>query len=780
MSEKKCPSHAWLVRLIDGKLTANQESELASHLEDCSICRETLEQLNQSELLDNRQQPSKIIDSQTIESSSVEMEKKLAQIRANRPAADLAFDSNYADILSWLEKSDQGIGRIAEFELIRFVGRGGMGIVFEANDTKLERTVAIKLMSPGLLADSNAPERFLHEARSAAKINHVNVVTVHAVNQVRGLPYLVMEFVHGNSLQEQLNAKTRISTNQILKIIRQTALGLAAAHANGITHRDIKPSNLVLDRQSKRIRIADFGLASTVKDATLTRTGMLVGTPEFASPEQIDGRPVDARSDLFSLGCVLFTLCTGNPPFASESLVKTLDATRLADPDFNMLHSRGIPRRLVEIIRRLVEKEPENRFQSAQQLCDALKQVSTEDSCIVTPVVNEPSSQTPEFQGKLRHATPAVYVAVGMILFLATVIGPVMWMQPWKSIANEAGTNSSPLSEKQRQRDMQFGQDPNAENELENLLTIRVESSEELYEALEQPGDLILELVPGKIYRVDEPLELESRIVHFHGDPQYMPILDFGGQNEDVMIHSEDGQLLFNGVNLRDEIEMETQESLIVCEDGILQLENCILTSSHRERVLLVSESDLVLKSSVLVSRNTCLEMAASTDKSVRVLESEVVSSNNFLIVGPIEFELVANNSSFSASSGFEIETDDLHGVSFEFHVEGCEFNYPEAMLFIDDFSEDENEEELRFQAAEVLDWIVESFRMKNTESYVPETVVQFGDDDYISWEQAKIRLGQKAQRNVAENDIERLIDRLLENEFKTVDQFREMRKIGF
>jgi serine/threonine-protein kinase len=219
--------------------------------------------------------------------------------------------------LDFLAPSDRPgtLGRLGPYEVLERIGQGGMGIVLKARDERLARIVAIKILAPTLASSVLARRRFEREARAAAAVCHENVVTIHAVDEHAGQPYLVMQFVAGQSLQETLDRSGVLGIQEIVRIGMQVAAGLAAAHAQGLIHRDIKPSNLLLEKGSERIKITDFGLARAVDDASITDSGMILGTPYYMSPEQARGEPVDHWTDLFSLGSVLFALCTGQPPF---------------------------------------------------------------------------------------------------------------------------------------------------------------------------------------------------------------------------------------------------------------------------------------------------------------------------------------------------------------------------------------------------------------------------------------------------------------------------------
>ncbi len=228
--------------------------------------------------------------------------------------------------LDFLEPCDVPgrLGKIGPYEVIDAIGRGGMGVVLRAHDTKLNRTVAVKVMAPEFAANATARKRFLREAQAAAAIVHPHVITIHAVEETEKTPYLVMECVDALSLEEKIDRRGHLELREVLRIGAQIAAGLAAAHAHGLVHRDIKPSNILLENGVERVKITDFGLARAVDDVETTRCGEVLGSPPFMSPEQAQGKTVDVRSDLFSLGAVLYAMCTGRSPFRADSTVAVL------------------------------------------------------------------------------------------------------------------------------------------------------------------------------------------------------------------------------------------------------------------------------------------------------------------------------------------------------------------------------------------------------------------------------------------------------------------------
>jgi serine/threonine-protein kinase len=215
------------------------------------------------------------------------------------------------------------MGRLDSYDVLQIVGRGGMGVVFQAFEPSLQRVVAVKVMAPQLASLASARQRFLREARAAAAVRHDQVVAIHAVSEFKGLPYLVMEYVEGTSLADRLSAGP-MPPAEVLRIGILTARGLEAAHARGLVHRDVKPANILLESGTGRVKLTDFGLAQSREDVRLTQSGAVAGTPMYMSPEQARGEKVDHRSDLFSLGSVLYLLCTGRPPFPGEAPLAVL------------------------------------------------------------------------------------------------------------------------------------------------------------------------------------------------------------------------------------------------------------------------------------------------------------------------------------------------------------------------------------------------------------------------------------------------------------------------
>src|SRR5262249_44967808 len=264
------------------------------------------------------------------------------------------------------------LGRLGHYEVLGAIGKGGMGVVLRAFDEKLHRVVAIKALLPELATSGPARQRFVREARAAAAATHDNVIDIHAAEDPGPVPYLVMQLIHGCTLQEKLDKGGPLSVKEVLRIGLQVAAGLAAAHAQGLVHRDVKPANILLENSVERVRITDFGLARTADDASLTQSGIIAGTPAYMSPEQAEGEHVDARSDLFSLGSVLYALCAGHAPFRAGTSMAVLKRVCLDTPRPLRQVNPDVPGWLEAVIARLPAKRPAARFQRAAGGADVL------------------------------------------------------------------------------------------------------------------------------------------------------------------------------------------------------------------------------------------------------------------------------------------------------------------------------------------------------------------------------------------------------------------------
>jgi tRNA A-37 threonylcarbamoyl transferase component Bud32 len=286
------------------------------------------------------------------------------------------------------------LGRLADFRVLQLIGQGGMGIVFRAEDTRLRRVVALKVMRPRYASDINVRQRFMHEARAMAAIKNDHVVTVYEVGVANNLPFLAMEFLKGETLDSLQERVGRLPLAKVVRIGKEAAQGLAAAHTLGLVHRDIKPSNLFLESSTGRIRILDFGLARLESESRKTsQAGLIVGTPTFMAPEQARGQAVDYRADLFSLGCVLYWLCTSRLPFQGTDILSTLSALATEQPEPPNAISKDVTQALSDLIMELLHKDPCGRPASSQNVVDRIVTINHS----LASVAGEPGRQETAF-----------------------------------------------------------------------------------------------------------------------------------------------------------------------------------------------------------------------------------------------------------------------------------------------------------------------------------------------------------------------------------------------
>jgi serine/threonine protein kinase len=261
---------------------------------------------------------------------------------------------------------------IDHFRVIEQLGKGGMGTVFLAEDINLGRIVALKVLSPALLEEEGYRERFYREARHAARLSHPNIVSIFHLGEAGGSPYFAMEFVRGTPLDEILQDQGALPPEQAVQLVLQALEGLQHAHGHGIIHRDMKPANLVLGAD-KRLRILDFGLARAADTTGLTRSGAIMGTPDFMAPEQGLGKKVEHTGDIYAVGVILFQFLTGQLPFSGDSALEVMMAhVQNPPPDLTQLCPE-LPDKLCAVISRCLEKAPEDRYQNYPHLIKDLQ-----------------------------------------------------------------------------------------------------------------------------------------------------------------------------------------------------------------------------------------------------------------------------------------------------------------------------------------------------------------------------------------------------------------------
>jgi eukaryotic-like serine/threonine-protein kinase len=275
---------------------------------------------------------------------------------------------------------------IGRYSLERELGRGGMGVVYLAREVRLDRLVAIKLLPPELADRPELRDRFLREARTAARLSHPYIVPIHAVDEIDGFVFIVMAYVDGGTLAQRVASRGPLPAGDVTRIMREVAWALAYAHAQGVIHRDIKPANILLEQGTGRAMVADFGIARVADVSGDTVAGMVVGTPEYMSPEQATAEELDGRSDLYSLGVVAYYALTGQLPFTAPSAQAVLAQHLTKAPTPSASVARGAPRALTQAIDRCLEKNAAARFDNGEALADALERGVEKTAEIPVPI----------------------------------------------------------------------------------------------------------------------------------------------------------------------------------------------------------------------------------------------------------------------------------------------------------------------------------------------------------------------------------------------------------
>lgn len=407
-----CLSPELLRQLSHDELSPAELKDVEDHVSDCERCRQLLE-VPQSD----PQWRDEIVP---ILRTPLET-PHVAGDHDDRGSEGESLES----ILRLLGPTDDPhmLGRIGSYEVVGVIGRGGMGVVFKAFEPSLNRFVAIKMLLPHLAASGAARKRFAREGKAAAAVIDDNVLPIYSVAEWQGVPYLVTQYSRGATLQKRIQDQGPLELKEILRIGMQTARGLAAAHAQGLVHRDVKPSNILLDGTVERALLTDFGLARAVDDASITRTGIIAGTPQYMSPEQARGGSVDARSDLFGLGCVLYAMCTGRPPFRAESSYAILRMITDDEPRSIREINPDIPDWLCLLISRLMAKSPDARFGNALGVAALLEQCLAH---VQQPKFNPLPNEAHQLQTNCSKFFPNHPRFRKGVLIMTKVLGPIV------------------------------------------------------------------------------------------------------------------------------------------------------------------------------------------------------------------------------------------------------------------------------------------------------------------------------------------------------------------
>lgn len=496
-----------------------EDQELISHLDSCENCRRFLESQAAEQAIWN-------LASQLLRPQ--EFDKSNNRLFSAGQTTGLEFNTTQnatREVLASLAPTDNPnhLGKIGPYEVTGIVGFGGMGVVLKAIDPSLDRVVAVKVMAPRLANIESARRRFAREAKAAAAVMHPNVIPIHSVSSESPLPYLVMAFNRGGSLQKRLQHGKPLPLVEILRIGSQIAAGLAAAHDQGLIHRDIKPENILLEEGVERVAITDFGLARAVDDNTITHNGAIAGTPMYMSPEQARGESLDQLSDLFSFGSLLYALCTGRPPFQSDTSYSVMRQIIDDSPPPIQATNPEIPDWLVVIVEKLMSKEKSSRFSSAkevQRLLEICLSHTQQPHLIPLPTELSPALATPN-RTLIFSKKGVLFVTTLTLVFFATLAFILQIGGPRLTISNPSSSKTltnSPIANSQQApaaltiiKHKEEGSDEkgktlthrwNLEGKAISNMTIRIHHvvggetqvvSESLYED-DLPGDLTMEV----------------------------------------------------------------------------------------------------------------------------------------------------------------------------------------------------------------------------------------------------------------------------------------------
>jgi serine/threonine protein kinase len=512
------------------------------------------------------------------------------------------------------------LGRLASYRVLRLLGTGGMGIVFRAEDTKLRRPVALKVMKPALAADAVHRQRFLREAQSAASLRHENIVTIYQVDEDRGVPFLAMELLEGESLETRMRWQPRLPVATAVAIALEVARGLDAAHRAGLIHRDIKPANIWLERRGGaaparaagdttvvaapttpaapdpafvRVKILDFGLARLNEtDGGLTSTGEVLGTPRYMAYEQAAGETVDQRADLFSLGCVLYRMCTGRLPFPGRNSLAVLSSMAADAPPAPSGLQTDIPASLNDLILKLLAKDPTKRPASAQHVISVLQSLKTDSApakrAAQPPTPPPPPAGAGRWRRRIAAAAVAVCVLLGAILLVAD--GMFSWApQPYGPKGKDEDAGKKVVAGKDEAANPPF-----VVLSDEGLTTARLPT---LMAAVDTAASGSIIEIHGDGPFASPPIKLGGKALTIRAGPGFQPRIDFEPtMTEHRTLLNSYGRLVLEGL----EFGCPDVELLIGISGPALFVTNCRFHSPNGKR----SNRPIVCLSKVVDVRN--------------------------------------------------------------------------------------------------------------------------------------------------------------------------------
>jgi urea transport system substrate-binding protein len=437
-----------IIALLSGTVPTAQVESLVHHFLRCSPCRETLKSLNFADSIVLRLQSTRLSSSdaerERIDGLILALGRSSAEASPSWDAGPDTVDSRGRqgraadDAWRALLRPPTGpdeLGWLGDYRVLRLLGRGGMGVVLEAEDSNLKRRVALKILHGNMPDPVASRDRFLQEARSAAAVKDDHIVTIYQVGQINDVAFLAMELLQGESLETRLLRKGRLPLPELLRIARETAQGLATAHDQGLIHRDVKPANLWLESRpggrethviGGRVKILDFGLARPTRgDVRLTALGQILGTPQYMAPEQARGERVDARADLFSLGCVIYQMATGKQAFDGDSVMAILTALAVKTPAPIARVFPALPVALSNLTDRLLAKDAADRPATAWEVVEELRAIEQgQPSLPLSSVAVPPAEPSTDVAPKESLSTRLMAAPRSFVRWLGSALRP--------------------------------------------------------------------------------------------------------------------------------------------------------------------------------------------------------------------------------------------------------------------------------------------------------------------------------------------------------------------
>ena len=672
MTQQNCPEPRVLAALLEGSLPPEAEQEITQHLSECELCQKALDSLSSprefsagvsNRLRSTTPSPAKLEAVLSAEESRVPTGEPLLPTTGGLHNEDDA----YADVLAALGATLPC--SVGGYELTEFVGRGGMGVVFKATDPDLQRTVAIKFLAPDLSRNEDARERFLREARAVAAINHPAIVTIHAVNSSGTLPWLVMEFIAGESLEDRIARVGRLGWKETVRVGHQLASGLHAAHRQGILHRDIKPANVLIDASTKRVKLTDFGLARAADQPGLTQSGVIVGTPQYLAPEVVAEEAIDHRTDLFSLGSVLYRACSGRPAVEGNTVVGLIQ--RIASCDIRPVHETTdqVPLWLSRVIQRLHSRQPADRYQSAAELAKDLK---AQSASTAQPLIEVAATQPMTLPRRSKNSGQKI---VAGVIFGAVVVAGVLIAAVGSGGRNETEVpeaDQPAVAVAEREDDDNDAVDESVADEPEqprdsrsSLRPFVIESTGRSYGSLEEAvrfcGDDTIVVNSDDPIAIRAPIECGIRELTIEAGTPGAARLVLRYASDERPAFESHGSLTLRGLEIDGTdlvVDEEEAVPLVSIDGGSLTLANCrLLPPADSTGLRVTGETHVVVEDSVILAGGeTAIDWHPDIDSRLTCDNVAIVAATGIAvgIENPMSLELT--NCTVLAESCFDVE----------------------------------------------------------------------------------------------------------------------------